>query len=77
MSATTTSAPPRDGAKDEACTVQEPHGDSIRVVLSLSPDQYEEMGRDLEAIRRRLDLPGSASNTQVIVKAVRHLADGE
>lgn len=46
----------------------------IEVVLLLRPGQYTEMGADLQEIRRRLKLPSSASNSQVIQEAVRRQA---
>lgn len=48
--------------------------DVIEVLLTLSPGQYAQMGSDLERLRRQFDLPGSASNTQVILEAVRSQA---
>jgi len=53
-----------------------PAPDAIEILMTLSLGQYAEMGRDLEAARQRLDLPKSASNTDVILKAVR-MAGGE
>jgi hypothetical protein len=46
----------------------------IQVELLLNLSAYAEMGKDLAAIRRRLDIPASASNTQVIREAVHRLA---
>jgi hypothetical protein len=57
-----------------------PRADAIEVLLTLSPGQYKEMGADLQVIRRRLNLPTSASNSQVIQEAVRrqaHSAGGQ
>jgi hypothetical protein len=57
--------------------VQAPAPDCVEVLLTLSPGQYREMGQDLAALRRRLDLPVSASNTQVILEAVRRQASSD
>lgn len=54
-----------------ATQVRAPAADAIEVLLTLSPSQYAEMGHDLEELRRKLDLPQSASNTQIILEAVR------
>ncbi|HYJ23000.1 MAG TPA: hypothetical protein VEW07_13370 [Solirubrobacterales bacterium] len=54
--------------------VKAPADGLIEVVMLLKPGQYAEMGHDLEEIRRRLDLPTSASNTQIISEAVHRLA---
>jgi hypothetical protein len=54
--------------------VKAPRADAIEVLLTLSPRQYAEMGHDLEEVKRQLDLPSSASNTQVILEAVRRQA---
>jgi hypothetical protein len=51
-----------------------PRQDAIEVLLTLSPGQYAEMGQDIATLRKALDLPNSASNTQVIVEAVRRQA---
>lgn len=53
-----------------------PAPDMIEVLLTLSPTQYNEMGEDLEALREQLGLPTSASNTAVILEAVRRQARG-
>jgi hypothetical protein len=59
----------------EMAQVEAPPADGlIEVLLTLSPRQYAEMGDDLEALRVRLNLPRSASNTQVILDAVRRQA---
>lgn len=52
-----------------------PRQDAMEVLLTLSPAQYEEMGDDLQRVRERLELPQSASNTQVILQAVHRAAD--
>lgn len=54
--------------------VKAPADGLIEVVLTLRPGQYREMGKDLEEIRSRLDLPSSASITQVIAEAVHRQA---
>lgn len=54
--------------------MQAPAPDAIEVLLTLSPSQYSEMGQDLEGLRERLELPKSASNTQVILEAVHRQA---
>jgi hypothetical protein len=51
-----------------------PKLDAIEVLLTLSPGQYAEMGQDIEALRRGLELPKSASSTQVILEAVHRQA---
>ena len=51
-----------------------PAPDAIEVLLTLSPAKYAEMGQDLEALRRQLDLPKSASNTEIILEAVHRQA---
>jgi hypothetical protein len=47
----------------------------IEVVLALDPTQYAALGRDLETLRSTLDLPPLASNTEVVLEAVRKQAD--
>lgn len=47
----------------------------IEVVLALNPVQYDDLGRDLETLRETLDLPPLASNTEVVLEAVRKQAD--
>lgn len=47
-----------------------PRPDAIEVLLTLSEGQYAQMGRDLEAVRERLQLPKSTSNTAVIRAAL-------
>lgn len=54
--------------------MQVPAPDAIEVLLTLSLSQYAEMGHDLEALRRQLDLPKSASNTEIILEAVHRQA---
>lgn len=48
-----------------------PRPDGVEILMTLSLGQYAAMGRDLEAARQRLGLPKSASNTDVILKAIR------
>lgn len=55
--------------------VRAPRADAIEVLLTLSPIQYTAVGEDLEKIRRQLDLPKSVTNSQVILEAVRRLAN--
>jgi hypothetical protein len=55
--------------------IQAPRADAMEVLMTLSLRQYDEMGDDLEAIRRKLDLPVSASTTQIILDAVHRLAE--
>lgn len=47
----------------------------IEVVLALNPTQYAGLGEDLETLRSTLDLPPLASNTEVVLEAVRKQAD--
>jgi hypothetical protein len=54
--------------------VKAPRADAVEVLLTLSPGQYAAMGDDLADLRGLLDLPSSASNTQVILEAVRRQA---
>jgi hypothetical protein len=49
----------------------------IEVLLTLKPSDYAELGMDLEKIRERLNLPRSASNTELILEAVRLAAHSE
>jgi hypothetical protein len=58
-----------------ATQVRAPAADAIEVLLTLSPSQYAEMGHDLEELRRKLDLPKSASTTQVILEALHRQAE--
>jgi hypothetical protein len=58
-----------------ATQVRAPAADAIEVLLTLSPSQYAEMGHDLEELRHRLDLPKSASTTQIILEAVHRQAE--
>lgn len=51
-----------------------PAPDAIEVLMTLSPGEYAEMGYDIEALRKQLDLPKSASNTAVILEAVHRQA---
>ena len=55
--------------------VRAPRTDAIEVLMTLSLCQYDEMGDDLEAIRHKLNLPVSASTTQIIIDAVHQLAE--
>jgi len=57
--------------------VAPPRQDAIEVLLTLAPGQYSQMGDDLERLRAKLDLPRSASTTQVILEAVHRQADAE
>jgi hypothetical protein len=57
-----------------ATAQQAPPKDAIEIVLTPSMSQYRQMGEDIEALRRQLDLPSSASNTEVIVKALHRQA---
>lgn len=50
---------------------QAPADGLIEVLLTLEPSDYAEMGMDLERVRERLNLPRSASNTKLILEAVR------
>jgi hypothetical protein len=58
----------------EAVGITAPQPDLIEVLLTLAPGQYSQMGDDLERLREQLNLPRSASNTQVIVEAVHRQA---
>lgn len=60
-----------------ATEIAAPRQDAIEVLLTLAPGQYAQMGDDLERLREKLDLPRSASTTQVIVEAVHRQADAE
>ncbi len=51
-----------------------PAPDAIEVLLTLSLSQYAEMGHDIEELRHQFDLPKSASNTEIILKAVHRQA---
>lgn len=55
--------------------MQAPATDLIEVLLTLSPGQYRDMGEDLAALRARLNLPSSVSNTQVILEAIHRQAE--
>lgn len=55
--------------------VRPPRPDGVEVLMTLSLGQYAAMGQDLEEARQKLDLPKSASNTDVILEAVHRLAD--
>ncbi len=57
-----------------AAAMRVPALDAIEVLLTLSPAKYAEMGQDLKELRRKLDLPKSASNTEVILEAVHRQA---
>ncbi len=60
-----------------ADAVRAPRADAIEVLMTLSLGQYAAMDRDLEEARGKLDLPKSASNTDVILEAVHRLACDE
>jgi hypothetical protein len=55
--------------------VKAPRADGVEILLTPSLSLYREMGEDIEAIRRQLKLPDSATNTQVIAEALRLQAD--
>lgn len=57
--------------------VRAPRPDAIEVLMTLSMGQYVAMDHDLEEARQKLNLPKSASNTDVILEAVRRLASHE
>jgi hypothetical protein len=59
---------------EAATQMRAPAADLMEVLLTLTPSQYAEMGHDLEALRQRLKLPRSASNTQVILEALHRQA---
>jgi hypothetical protein len=62
-------------ASDAALAEVQPiASDRIEVLLTLVPAQYAQMGDDLERLRARLDLPRSASTTEIIVEAVHRQA---
>lgn len=54
--------------------VKPPRADAIEVLLTLSPSQYREVGKDIDEIRKLLELPSSASPQHVILEAVRRQA---
>jgi predicted RNase H-like HicB family nuclease len=43
----------------------------VEVLLTLSPAKYAEMGQGIERLRDRLGMPRSASNTELILRAVQ------
>ncbi len=49
--------------------------DRIEVVLTLTPDQYRELGQSLQKIRDRLGQSLAMSNTQLILESTAHLAE--
>jgi hypothetical protein len=51
--------------------------DAVEILLTPSLALYREMGEDIAAIRERLNLGPSVSNTQVIAEALRRQADRE
>lgn len=55
--------------------VRAPAPDCIEVLLTPSPGLYAQMGADIAAARKSLNLAPSASNTQVIAEALRRAAD--
>lgn len=57
-----------------ATKTQAPADGLIEVVLTLRPGQYAEVGHDLQALREKLNLPRSASNTEVILEALHRQA---
>lgn len=57
--------------------VRPPRPDAVEVLMTLSLKQYAEMGEDIERLRERLDLPKSASNTDLIREAIRRQARAE
>ena len=59
-----------------ADAMRPPAPDAIEVLLTLAPDVYRRMGGDLQELRRKLDLPRSASNTEIILEAVHRQARG-
>jgi hypothetical protein len=61
-------------ASAAAVEIRAPRKDAIEVLLTLAPGQYSQMGDDLERLRAKLNLPRSASNTQVILEAVHRQA---
>jgi hypothetical protein len=52
-----------------------PAPDCIEVLLTPGPNLYAEMGENIAAIRKRLNLAPSVSNTQVIAEALRRTAE--
>jgi len=54
--------------------LEAPRADAIEVLLTPSATVYREMGEDIAAIREKLDLGPSVSNTQVIAEALHRLA---
>lgn len=54
--------------------MQTPAPDAIEVLMTLSLGEYAEMGHDIEALRKQLNLPKSASNTAIILEAVHRQA---
>jgi hypothetical protein len=57
--------------------MRQPRPDAIEVLLMLSPAQYDQMGDDLQKVRRQLGLPAGTSNTSLIIEAVGRQARAE
>lgn len=55
-------------------SVRAPQRDAVEVLLTLSPEQYRELGEDIEAVRVQLDLPPSTPPDDVIRQAMHKLA---
>jgi hypothetical protein len=49
--------------------------DRIEVVLTLTPDEYRELGQNLQKIRDRLGRSPAESNTQLLLESAAHLAE--
>lgn len=60
-----------------ADAIRAPRADAVEVLMTLSLGQYVAMDHDLEEARAKLELPKSASNTDVIIEAVHRLACDE
>lgn len=60
-----------------ATEVRAPADGLIEVLLTLEPEDFAEMGMDLELVRRRLNLPSSAPKTTLVREAVRLAAHAE
>jgi hypothetical protein len=54
-----------------------PTPDAIEVVLTLSLSQYSEFEGHLEGVHKRLGMPPTASNTEIILEALRRQAHGD
>jgi hypothetical protein len=48
--------------------------DLLEAPATVEPRQYAQFGRDLDELRRKLDLPASTTNTEVILEAVHFAA---